>query len=75
MNDDIATPDGWTPQGPCFTRLHDGVFAVLERGSPEDSLWWVTIHRDRQSPINIGWQPLAEVVAWANERLGVRGAS
>lgn len=73
MNDDIETPEGWEPQGPVFTRLHNGVFAVLERGTPEDLLWCVRIYRDRQSPINSSWYPLQAAVWWANRKLGVGG--
>lgn len=71
MNDDIETPNGWERQGSVFTRLHDGKFAVLERGTPEDALWWARIYQGRMSPINIGWKPLAEAVACAEKQLGV----
>jgi len=69
--DTTPTPDGWEWREPCFIRGHEGRLAVLERGAPEDSLWWVRIYLQGQSPINSGWMPLSDAVAWANDQLGV----
>ncbi len=67
----IETREGWQPSGPCFTRVYDGKFAVIDP-HPSSNLWWCRIHASGQSEVNGEYyMPLPEAVAWANDVLGV----
>lgn len=75
MNPDetIETPEGWVRQGPCFTRVYGGKFAVIdpETAVADSCRWWVRIYEIGKADAEDGYFTLPEAVAWANDELGV----
>jgi hypothetical protein len=71
MNPDTTpTPEGWQPAGPCFVREYGGKLAVIDYGRLSE-MWRPTVHNKGGGFDSLGFVPLADAVAWANEQLGV----
>lgn len=71
MSENIETPEGWERRGPCFTRVHDGKFAVLQPHPHRDRFRARVYEAGAYEVSTESALPLPEAVAWANEQIGV----
>lgn len=67
----IETPEGWTPSGPCFTRVYGGKLAVLHPHPHRDRFRARVYEAGEYEVSTESALPLADAAAWANDQLGV----
>lgn len=69
-NQTTPTPEGWRQEGPCFIRVHDGHFAVMDE-SVDLKGWRVLVNYRSGGRDASDWKPMCEALDWAHAKLGV----